>query len=347
VREIKITISWRSLLAVGAAVLGAYILIQLWFILLVVVMALVIAGTLLPAVRWLEARRLPPSVALAIVFLGLVAALILLGLATLPTLYAQVIAFIEKAPALQERLADWLSHNRVLAPLARTVRNEKASELIAHLGAWAVDASQTLAVFMGYAATTVVLALYILAGRRGNLAALYALIPVRHHPRTARILKNLEDIVGGYVRGQFVTSALMVFVVWVLLTTFDAPNPIALAIFAGIADVLPFIGGLLVTTPVVLDAAQKGVAPAVVVLVVMIVYQEVESRILVPRIYGRALRLSSSAVIIALLIGGSLLGVLGALLALPIAAAIRMIINDVREEREAMKAGAGDPTPGA
>ncbi len=329
-------LSWRTLLAVAGAVLAGYILVQIWFILIIILMALVVAGTLLPSVRWLEERKVPSSLALAIVFLALLGGLALLGLATLPALYSQLMELVDKAPALQERLADYLAHNRLLAPLARTVKNEKATELMTHVGAYALDASEKLLVFFGYAMTTLFLALYIIAGRRGSLDALYTIIPVRHHERTERILKNLEIIVGGYVRGQVITSALMTLLVWILLTAFDAPNAVSLAVFAGIADVLPFIGGLLVTTPVVLDTATRGVGPAVAMFVIMVVYQEIESRILVPRIYGRALRLSSASVIIALLIGGTLLGILGALLALPIAAGVRMIVNDLREARKGM-----------
>jgi len=82
----------------------------------------------------------------------------------------------------------------------------------------------------------------------------------------------------------------------------------------------------------VLAALPQGAAIAITVLVAMIVYQEFESRILVPRVYGRVLRLSAAAVIIALLIGGMLLGVLGALLALPVAAGLQMVVREMRVE---------------
>jgi hypothetical protein len=94
--------------------------------------------------------------------------------------------------------------------------------------------------------------------------------------------------------------------------------------------VIPFVGGLLATTPAVLVALTRGTAVTTVVLVAMIGYQELESRVIVPRVYGRALRLSSAVVVIALLVGGKLGGVMGALLALPIAAALRMLIEELR-----------------
>ena len=109
-------------------------------------------------------------------------------------------------------------------------------------------------------------------------------------------------------------------------------NALALAAIAGLADVLPYIGPLLSVGPAVLAALSRGPVVAVVVLVLMLAYEEFESRVLVPRIYGRALRLPSSVVLFALLAGGTLMGILGALLALPVAATVMMLIEELRVE---------------
>jgi hypothetical protein len=106
----------------------------------------------------------------------------------------------------------------------------------------------------------------------------------------------------------------------------------ALAVLAGLADVLPYVGALLSIAPMFLAALARGPVVAGVVLLVMLCYEEFESRVLVPRIYGRALRLPSSVVLFALLAGGTLMGILGALLALPLAATIRMLIEELRVE---------------
>jgi predicted PurR-regulated permease PerM len=109
-------------------------------------------------------------------------------------------------------------------------------------------------------------------------------------------------------------------------------NALALALLAGLLDVIPFIGGLLATGPVVLTALGRGSSTAVVVLVCMLVYQVFENKVLVPRVYGHALRLSPVTVILALIAGGTLLGVMGALLALPIAAGLQMILEELGVE---------------
>jgi predicted PurR-regulated permease PerM len=128
------------------------------------------------------------------------------------------------------------------------------------------------------------------------------------------------------------TSVCLGIFVFALLMVCGVPDAIALAVSAGIADVLPYIGVFLSVGPAVIAALSLGAAKAVIVLVAMLVYEELEIRILVPRIYGNALKLPSSVVMVALLAGGTLMGIVGALIALPVAAALRMLIDELRLE---------------
>jgi predicted PurR-regulated permease PerM len=143
---------------------------------------------------------------------------------------------------------------------------------------------------------------------------------------------NLETIVSGYIRGQVITSALMAIFVFCLLKACRVPNALPIAAFAGVADVLPYIGDLLSVGAAVVAALSCGPTVMIVVFVLMLAYEELEGRVIVPRVYGRALRLPSSVILFSLLTGGILLGIVGALLALPVAAAVRMLIEELRVE---------------
>jgi predicted PurR-regulated permease PerM len=145
-------------------------------------------------------------------------------------------------------------------------------------------------------------------------------------------MMNLETIVGAYIRGQVITCLLIAVFSFVLLTACGVPYALPLAVFAGVADVLPYIGALLSIGPMVLAALARGPGVVAVVLAIMLAYEEFESRVLIPRIYGRALRLPSAVVLFALLAGGTLMGILGALLALPVAATVMMLIEELRVE---------------
>jgi len=171
---------------------------------------------------------------------------------------------------------------------------------------------------------------------------LFAVVPRSHHIRLSRVMMNLETIVGAYIRGQMVTSLCMALFTFLLLTACGVKNALALAVFAGLADVLPYIGALLSIVPAVLSALSRGPVVAIVVLVLMLAYEQLESRVLVPRIYGRALRLPSSVVMFALLVGGTLMGILGALLALPVAATLMMLVEELRVELPGEQEQPGD-----
>jgi len=200
------------------------------------------------------------------------------------------------------------------------------------IGAMAFDFSLRLFAVVAYGLSALFLGLYIIIDRDRLRGGLFALIPRSHHIRLSRIMMNLETIVVAYVRGQMITCLLMALFTYGLLWACGVENALALAAIAGLADVLPYIGPLLSVGPAVLAALSHGPVVTVVVLVLMLAYEEFESRVLIPRIYGRALRLPSSVVLFALLAGGTLMGIFGALLALPVAATVMMLIEELRVE---------------
>src|SRR5204862_3751327 len=120
---------------------------------------------------------------------------------------------------------------------------------------------------------------------------LFAVVPRSHHIRLSRVMMNLETIVGAYIRGQMITSVLMALFTFALLTACRVENALALAVLAGVADVLAYIGAFVSVGSAVVAALSRGPAVAGVVLLLMLAYEEFESRVLVPRVYGRALRL--------------------------------------------------------
>jgi predicted PurR-regulated permease PerM len=191
--------------------------------------------------------------------------------------------------------------------------------------------TRVLEVF-AYSMGAIFLALYMMIDRDRLRGGLFAIVPRSHHIRLSRVMMNLETIVGGYIRGQLITCALMAVFMFILLIMCGVPNALAIAVFGGVADVLPYIGIFLTIGPAVLAALARGPAVTVLVLVLMLAYEEFESRLLVPVVYGRALRLPSSVVLFSLITGATLLGIVGALLALPVAAAILMLIEELRVE---------------
>jgi predicted PurR-regulated permease PerM len=322
----------KTMVLAVVVVAGAWTVLQLLPVLLVVAVSLFLVGTLNPAVEWLEARRVRRSWGIALVFTGMLVTSLLVLALTVPPLLDQLTTLAKQEPAIRDHIAATLSRWRVSAPLAESLHNVRYEALAQTAASMALAYSTRVVAIVAYTVSSVFLALYVMIDRDRLRGGLFSVVPRTHHIRLSRVLLNLETIVGGYIRGQVLTSVLMSVFVFALLMVTRVPNAIALAVFAGLADVLPYVGVFLSVGPSVIAALSVGPAAAGIVLVAMFFYEEFESRFLVPRIYGRALRLPSSVVLVALLAGGTLLGVLGALLALPVAAAIRMLVEELRLE---------------
>ena len=332
VKPRRLAVTDRGILFALLLVATAWIAALLGPVILSAVGALILVGTLNPLVGFLQGRGLTRTLSVALVFLAMTAILVLIGLLTVPALFAQARELIDGAPLMQQRLAERLGRSHLTWPVARAVEAANLQDLLLPSGKIAFEYSSQIVTTVGWGLTTLALAFYILADPSTTQAALYLLVPRRFHIRLARITLNLETIVGGYMRGQIITSALMALFIYVLLRICSVKNPLPLAVFAGITDILPLIGGILGAIPLVMATLPRGTVMVVTVIVSVVIYQEIENRFIIPRVYGRVLRLPAWALTLALLIGAKLMGVTGALLSLPVAAGIRMVIEELRLE---------------
>ncbi len=233
-------------------------------------------------------------------------------------------ALYDDAPALQERLARE-ADRRDQAALRDRIRAFKTSDVV----------STDLLVKTGLGALSFVIAfftiffliIYFLIDVDRLRQFVFFSTPRTWHPHLQALLPALRTVVGGYIRGQAITSASIAVFSFVMLTVLRVPNALALAGIAAVADLIPLAGVFILMTPMVLVAV--GVSPLTGALVfgLMLAYQQFEDRILVPKVYGTTLRLPTIAVVVAILVGAQLMGILGALVALPIAAAIRVVVE--------------------
>ena len=329
---VRMELTPRTAVIALVTIAAVWLFLQLWQILLLIVVALMFVGMLNPFVEKLEKRGLRRTYATAMVFGALFLVVGGFCALTVPNLVSQVADVVEKLPESQERVAHALDGTRLGTSLAGSIRALHPADLGAKAQEYGITYAPRIAVIAAYTATSFFLALYLILDRDRMRGALFALVPRGYHVRMSRVLMNLETIVGGYIRGQAITSLLMAIFTFAVLTIAGVNNALALALFAGVADVLPYIGALLACGPAALAALSQGTTVALVVLLVLAAYQELESRVIVPRVYGKVLRLPPASIMIALLVGGKLLGVLGALLALPITAGIRMMIAELRVE---------------
>lgn len=323
-------LSLKSMLVILAVVSAVWMLLHILPALLVLVTALMLVGALTPLVTWLETRKVQRFFAICIVFGLGVACSITLCVLTVPTVLAQVKSVIEHGPEIRENIAGYLERWRATATLADDLRDLRIAELLKSSQANLLTVSTRVIEVAAYVLAAVFLAFYMMLDRDRLRGAMYAVVPRTHHIRLSRIFLNLGTIVGGYIRGQLLTCFLMGGFILVLLLACGVPNALAIALFGGVMDLLPYIGIFLTMGPAVLAASANGAVVAGIVFVLMLAYEEFESRVLVPLVYGRSLRLPSSVVLFSLILGTTMAGIVGALLALPLAAAVLMLIDELR-----------------
>jgi predicted PurR-regulated permease PerM len=163
--------------------------------------------------------------------------------------------------------------------------------------------------------------LYLVLDGKRLYAWLLAYVPPSHRQKVEETAPGVTEVIRAYVRGQVLTSFLFSVFAAIFLTVLRVPAAIPLALFAGLCDVIPMIGILIAIAPAALLAVATSLWAAAGVVIGYLIYHQIESYVIAPRVYGTRLRLSTLTVLLALIFGGSLFGLLGAVLMLPLVAA--------------------------
>jgi len=182
---------------------------RIWETLLLLVVALILAGALAPLLTRLERRGLGRGAAIGAILVALLAVLGPLGALVLPALVAQVQQFVVAEPQLQAQLAERAAACPPLAGQAETIRNAQPIALLAPLAADPLGYAGAAAEVLVLTLTVVVMTLYLLADQERIRGFVFALLPRSYHVRAARILLDMGVVVGGYMRGQALTSLAM------------------------------------------------------------------------------------------------------------------------------------------
>jgi predicted PurR-regulated permease PerM len=306
--------------------LGLWAVYILWSEFLLFLIAVLLAVTLYPAVRWMEERRFGRGlsvIVIAVLGIGLFVAFVLL---ILPPLTTQVTYLTQNLPDFRVRVSSRISARypavqKAIHELFESPFSPRAISMFQQSFAWGRSVGSALVV----AAVVLILTLYLLLDGRCLYAWLLAFAPRAHRERLAATTDEVSKVVQAYVSGQFLVALLFAFFTAILLTILRVPAAVPLAVIAGFCDIIPVLGILLATVPAVLLALAVSPATALAVLVAYVSYHLFETYFLLPRIYGNKLKISTLSVLLALLAGGRLQGIIGIVLALPLVAAYPII----------------------
>ena len=315
-----------TILKLAGFALLALVIVKLWPFFLVIFMAALLAVTLHPLASRIEKRGLSRGPAVLIVAAMLLVVIVGLGALVGPPLAHQLSELAGDYDGFRQHVSAHMSPkysavNKAVGWMLAAPRQPEVREYFSKPIQWGMAAGEMVASGL----LVLVLSLYLLFDGKRLYAWLLAYVPRKHRAKMAATVPEVSDVVLAYVVGQVVTSALVAVFSGIVLTVFHVPAALPLAMLAGVADVLPFIGVLIFTVPAVLLAFTASPVSALAVLGLFTAYHLFENYVIVPRVYGNRLRLSTLAVILALVVGGILQGVIGALLVLPIVAAYPII----------------------
>jgi len=343
--ERPLTVAFVATLGVlGGLVIGSAIG-SITTILVYIVLALFVALGLDPIVRILQRRGVGRGAGIGIVFsvfLVLVVCLLVFGL---PPVVAQIGQFLTSIPeAIADTLqTDWFlalpadTQAAVTAALVQVADGLNDPHTIALIG------GGVLAIGVGVANTVtagfiiVALTLYFLASLSGMKQALYALAPARNRPKLEDLTERVTKSVGSSLLGSVTLSAINAGVVFLLHLVIGLPFPALMSLIAFVITLIPLFGSVIFLVLASIVALFSSPTQALIFAVCYLIYIQIESYVVSPRVMNRAVAIPAALVLIGAMVGGALMGVIGVLVALPVMASILLIIREVVVPKQDLK----------
>jgi predicted PurR-regulated permease PerM len=331
-----------------------------WF-----VIALFLAAVLNPAVNWLQRRHrlMKRPLAIGLTYLGVLVALLLVVGIFVPVLTDQINGFIKfvttaaNAPEGPTKYIEGLAKDNGLGGLFQRF-SDQLHELRKQLGGVLqnlLSASGQIAIslagLLAALATVLTLTFFLLLGSERYVNAGVGLFPEAHQPLVRRLLSQSAGAISGYITGNLAISVICGITTFIVLLILGMPYAAPLALLVAVLDLIPLVGATLGGALLVVVGLFVEPWKAVVLLVYIVVYQQVEGSVLQPIVYSKAVQLNGLVILIALLVGGQLLGIPGALLAIPVAEIIRIVVTELlayrrttQEANEPAVASSSPPT---
>ncbi|MGZ4121143.1 MAG: AI-2E family transporter [Actinomycetota bacterium] len=332
-------VSYWLKVAAGVIVLIALAkaIVVLRQVLILMGVSLILSMGFQPTIGSFERKGVKRGLAVTIMTLG--AFIVIGGFIALiaPTIIHQLAQLVDKAPSYIDRAQ---RENTFIRDLnSRFDLNAQLRTLAGKLPSTALSLFKSFGSFVFNTLTVLILTLYFTSAMPRVRSGVAKLLTRRERERFERILEESTQRVGGYIIGNITISIIAGVLTFVFLLAIGVPYAAALGFWVALTDLIPTVGAILGALVAGFVAIFSGIPQVIGVVLYFIVYQQVENYLIAPRVMKRAVEMSAAAVIVSLLIGGSLAGFIGALLALPAAAIVKITARYLYlEEREGMVA---------
>jgi predicted PurR-regulated permease PerM len=320
--------STKIVLKVFGILLGLLFLWLIRDIVITLILGVILASAMDPLVSYFKVRRVPRAVSVLTVYIIVLAIVSLIVYLIIPPLLTQIRLVGVNLPSYLDTLRDrfpeftWLINNLDLSDIGRQLINSDSGDHTVF--------SRTIGLFNGLFSviTVLVVSFYLVAEERGMREFIRTLVPPHHQDFTMNLVDKIQKKMGLWIIGQIILSLAIFALTFVGLTLLGVKYALFLALLAGLLEVVPYIGPIVSAIPAVFFAFFQSPPLAFAVLILYIIVQKTEGYVLVPKIMQKTVGTSPLVVLIALLVGFKLAGILGLLIAVPLAGAIMVAIQE-------------------
>jgi predicted PurR-regulated permease PerM len=326
-------------------VLGLALVYLAWHVLTWIVVAMLLACALNPAVEAFERRGLKRGWAATLVFVIALLVLTGIGFLIIPPLVSQVTDFVNAVPDFIDDLTagrgpfGFLQDEYQIVDRIRAAIEEQGVGGVLGLSEPVLDIVRSVVTAVVGVITIVFLTYFMLLEGPRTVTGILGLLPESTRPRFERVGRGIYSTISGYVTGNLLISVVAGTLATIVLFAVGSDYAVALGLLVAILDLIPLAGAtlaaIIVSTVVFLETDWLR---CLIVIGFFIAYQQFENHVLQPLVYGRTVQLSPLAVLCAVLIGAQLAGILGALLAIPIAGSLLAVVREILEYRREVAA---------
>lgn len=310
------SLSWKALMRIVSL---AFVLFLIWKavgVFVAILIAIIFSTALWPLVKKFD-RKLPRFLSILLVLL-----LILAPFSALIYLFLNDVA--NELPSLTHAINSAVNNSPFITSLVGKIN---IGDYIQNLSGGILESTKTVALTVTSALTVVFMVFYFLFDFEELSALFLNFFREEERPKIKGVLEEMALVTGIYIRGNLLISLISGSAIYLGLTLLHIPFAFPLAIFTAIMDLLPLVGSTIGSVPAIILGFTISPAKGIYVMLLYFLYQQSENAFIAPVIYNKALNISSSLTFIAVVIGGSVFGILGAFLALPLAASIPAIIR--------------------
>lgn len=328
-----VVISTGSIVRVLALLAAIGVAWMIRDILLIVFVAMLLAGVVYPFARWAEARRIPKGIAVFVFYILLFGAIVLILSLLVPRVIEQMRAFVSTYHGVGWLLGERATWEELLQrlglagdlPGALSGLRGQAERVLTTLLSTASNVFGSIVTFFA----VLVLSFYMIIEDRAVKTLFHNLIPTEYRDLAAKLVSEMLNKLGGWMRGQLILGFIIGILYFIVFWVLGVPYALLLALLGGLLEFIPYIGPFIAAIPAVLLGLSVSPTLALGALVATLVVQRIENDIIVPKVMQQAVGLNPIVSLIAFMVGAKLFGFIGAIFAIPVATAVSVVLSEI------------------